>query len=123
MAEIPLPIAHFSLMPQIGYRDLSSTFITKPFHNEFAYDVKSSGIFQVYRQRNFATNVKSISLDALFAWKPIGQFHISAGAGVALLLHHTYNQTEKLLTPDAVYTETLLSTRDVSSGIFEARTF
>ena len=123
MAEIPLPLNNFSLMPRLGYRDLSSSFITKPFNNEFARDSVSAGIFQVYRQRNFVTNVKTLSLDALLAWRPFGQLHVAAGAGVAILLHHTYDQTEKLLTPGAVYKDNLLSTHNVSSGVFDVKTF
>ncbi len=122
MAEIPLPVNDFSFMPQIGYCDLSSSFVTTPFNNEFARDISTSGIFQVYRERNFVTNVKTLSFDGLLAWRPFGGFHFAAGAGAEFLVHHTFDQTEKLLTSGAVYTENLLSTRDVSSGTFDART-
>ncbi len=123
MAEIPLPVDNFSFMPSLGYRNLSSAFITKPFNNEFARDIQTSEIFQVFRERNFTTNVQTITLDALLAWRPFSRLHLGAGAGVAYLVHHTFTQTEKILTTNAVYTDNLLSTREVSSGNFAAKNF
>lgn len=122
MAEIPLPLEHFSLMPQIGYRDLSSSFVTTPFHIEHAPDIANDSDVQVLRTRNYSANLKTISLDALVAWRPLSELHIAAGAGLRILIHHTFDQTEKLLS-NYVYTENSGSTRNVSSGIFDAKTF
>ncbi|MEP7235361.1 MAG: hypothetical protein ABI778_08710, partial [Ignavibacteriota bacterium] len=121
-AEFPLPVDNFSFIPQLGYHDLSSAFVTTPFNNEFARDVASSNIFQVYRERNFTTNMKSVSFDALLGWNPFDHFRFSAGASVAFLVKHSFEQTEKLLTSGAVYTENLLSSRSVSGGSFETNT-
>ena len=123
MAEIPLPLNNFSLIPSIGYRNLSSSFITNPFNIEHTQDViNPDTTAQIFRQRNYTTNVQTISVDALLAWRPFGGFHFATGGGVAILLHHSYTQTEKLLS-NYVYTDNLLSTRQVSSGTFDARSF
>jgi outer membrane protein OmpA-like peptidoglycan-associated protein len=119
--EIPLPVENFSLMPQIGYHDLSSSFVTSPFNIEHAYDLSNDTV-QVFRTRNYSANLKTISIDALLAWRPFSALHLAAGAGLAILIHQTYDQTENLPF-NYVYTENSLSTRTVSSGTLDAKTF
>src|SRR4051812_24130487 len=58
--EIPLPMDNFSLVPQVGYKDLSSSFVTNPFTIEHARDLNNDTI-QIFRQRSFSTDVKTIS--------------------------------------------------------------
>ncbi len=118
--EIPLPFENFSLMPQIGYHDLSSSFVTSPFNIEHSYDLSNDTV-QVFRTRNYSANLKTISLEALLAWRPFSRLHLEAGAGFAILVHHTYDQTENLPSK-YVYTENSLSTRTVSSGALDANT-
>ena len=118
--EIPLPLENFSLMPQIGYHDLSSSFVISPF-TIHAYDILTDTV-AVYRTQNYTANLKTISLDALLAWRPFSALHLAAGAGLAILIHHTYDQTENLPS-NRVYTENLSSTRTVGSGSLEAKTF
>jgi len=123
MAEFPLPLDNFSVMPSLGYRNLSSAFVTNPFNIEHTQDIiNPDTTAQIFRQRNYTTNVQTISLDALLAWRPFRALHLGIGAGAAILLHHSYTQTEKLLS-NYVYTDNLSSTRQVSSGTFDARTF
>ena len=121
--EIPLPLDNFSIIPRLGYRDLSSAFTTKPFNVENVRDVSSGGIFQVDRERDYQTNITTISLDASLAWRPLNAIHFAAGFGIGILTHHSYDQSEKLLTDGAVYTENNLSTRNVKSGDLDANTF
>lgn len=122
-AEIPLPWENFSIMPRLGYRDLSSAFVTKPFNIEHARDLVSNGIFEVSRERDYQTNIQSMSFDASLAWRPLSAIHLAAGLGIGMFVRHSYEQTEKLLTDGAVYTENNLSTRTVKSGELDANTF
>ncbi|MDP4220725.1 MAG: OmpA family protein [Bacteroidota bacterium] len=120
LAEIPLPFEHFSLMPQIGYHDLSSSFVTQPFAIEHAADIAHDSITQIFRTRNYSANIKTISLNLLFAWRPFPALHLAAGPGLAIVASHSYDQTEKLPS-DYVYTENSRSVRTVSSGAIDTR--
>jgi len=119
MAEIPFS-EKFSLMPSVGYHDISSAFVTNPFTIEHALDITTHDTIPVYRQRNFTTSVKTVSLDALIAFRPFGNLHLAAGGGIAFLATHSYDQTEKLLTTTVVYRDNNLSTHPVNSGTFNA---
>jgi outer membrane protein OmpA-like peptidoglycan-associated protein len=117
------PITHsISFFPRIGYEDRSSTFTTQNFTIPNAYDVQTSSLVPVYRQRQYAATVKSLSLDLLAGVRPFGSFILRGGLAAAFVIRHSYDQTEKLLS-NFVYKENNLSTREVSSGSFDAKTF
>jgi outer membrane protein OmpA-like peptidoglycan-associated protein len=121
IAEFPLRLTNFSIFPRIGYRDISSSFNTSAFIIPNARVIGTPTVTPVYQQQQFSASIQALSLDALFAWRPFAQFHIGIGGGGELLIHHTYNQTEKLLS-NYVYQENNLSTRTVGSGSFDVNT-
>jgi outer membrane protein OmpA-like peptidoglycan-associated protein len=121
MAEIPFS-EKFSLMPSIGYHDISSAFVTNPFTIEHALDLTTHDTIPIYRLRNFSTNVRTISFDALIAFRPFENVHLAAGGGVAYLATHSYNESEKLLTSTVVYRDNNLSVHPVNAGTFNANT-
>ncbi|MEI8135329.1 MAG: OmpA family protein [bacterium] len=118
-ADVPLSDL-FSLMPTLGYYDISSAFTTIPFNIEHARDLNTFDTIPISRQRNFTTSVQAVSLSLLAAFKPLSRFHIGIGGSVSLLTRHSYNETEKLLTSSIVYRDNNLSTHAVNDGTFDA---
>jgi outer membrane protein OmpA-like peptidoglycan-associated protein len=118
-AEIPLS-ENFSFFPRLRYQDLSSTFTTQNFTIPRSLDTNTNSLFSVNREREYQTNLKTISFDALFSWR-LTSFHLGAGLGAGFIIHHSYEQTEKLLSPNVVYKENSLSSRTVKAGDFETK--
>lgn len=117
-AELPM-FGAFSFIPSLGYRDLSSTFRTTPFVLERAFDVASSSLVKIERERIYEANISAFSFEARGGWRPWQQIRFDVGLGVGIFSSNSYKTSERLITENVVYTENSLSSKDLRSGELE----
>lgn len=123
-AEMEIPLgSYFSFTPQILYRDLSSQFITLPFNLEHSRDLATFDTVRIQRERIYTTSVHAAFISPTISWRPFQRMRFDFGVPLGILTSHHYTKTEKLLTPNTVYTSNNLSEVTLESGDFIANKF
>jgi outer membrane protein OmpA-like peptidoglycan-associated protein len=110
----------FSIDTKLEYDNLSTSFdipatsIVK--NTPLAYDLFNNSYDTIQRNRLYDASLGMVGATALVSYAIFPRLHISAGPFVGVLIQHSYNETEQLVSPgNAVYASTESTTRTISS--------
>lgn len=110
-------------LASFAVRNLSSSFSTAPFNLEHAFDVTSGNLTTISRERLYDVSIYGIGIGGGITYHLFERVTVSGELSGYFIPDGTYEQSEHLITPSVVYSDTKLSTRTVSSGSFATNHF
>jgi outer membrane protein OmpA-like peptidoglycan-associated protein len=109
----------FSIDTKIQYNDLSTNFdIPADATPNMPLARASNGSYvTITRRRAYDANLSMAGISGLISYSIMPRLRFSAGPFVGVLLRHSYQETEYIVSPsDAVYVENNLTTRTIGAG-------
>lgn len=119
-AGISLPkSASWSFGASLGLVDLSTSFEIDPASTQNtpkAYNAVSGAYVPIDRRRTYDAKLNLLSASVFAVFAPITRLSISVGPYMGLMTRHDFEESERVLTANAVYAESGRSSRTIASG-------
>jgi outer membrane protein OmpA-like peptidoglycan-associated protein len=109
----------WSFGASLGFFDLSTSFSIDPSATAAtpkAYDQTSKQYVSIDRQRTYDAKLGMLSASLFAVLNPFSRLNLNAGPYLGYMIRHQYNESEQVLTANAVYVENDRTSRTIGSG-------